>query len=99
MQFAIIDLERASDRMHRNVVWWALMKLGKEEWLIKIVQLMYRNVPSPAQVKGTFSDDFLVQVVLNQAPVLSPLLFIIGLEALFREIRSGCPEELLYAHD
>ena len=29
--------------------------------------------------------------------MLSPLLFIIVLEAVSREIRSGCPEELFYA--
>ena len=29
----------------------------------------------------------------------SPLLFIIVLEALSREMRSGCPKELLYADD
>ena len=31
--------------------------------------------------------------------MLSPLLFIIVLEALSREIRSGCPEGLLHADD
>ena len=31
--------------------------------------------------------------------MLSPLLFIVVLEALSREIRSGCPGELLYADD
>ena len=31
--------------------------------------------------------------------MLSPLLFIIGLEAIPREVRSECLEELLYADD
>ena len=31
--------------------------------------------------------------------MLSPLLFIIVLEALSRNIRSGCPEKLLHAVD
>ena len=35
---------------------------------------------------------------VHQGSVLSPLLFIV-LEALSRELRTGCPWELLYADD
>ena len=38
-------------------------------------------------------------VGVHQGSVLSPLLFIIVLEALSREFRTGCPWELLYADD
>ena len=75
------------------------MKLGVEEWLVKIVQSMYRSARSHFRVNGTFSDDFLVQLGLHQGSVLSPLLFTMVLEGLSREIRSGCQEELLYADD
>lgn len=44
------------------------------------------------------SNDFLVELG-QQRSVLSPMLFIIPLKALFREIRSRCPEKLLYADD
>ena len=67
--------------------------------MIRVVQSMYRNTKSQVRINSTFSDDFLVKVGLHQGSVLSPLLFIIVLEALSREIRSGCPEELLYADD
>ena len=40
-----------------------------------------------------------VRVGVNQGSVLSPLLFIIVLEALSREFREGLPNELLYADD
>ena len=36
---------------------------------------------------------------MHQGSVLSPLLFIIVLEALSREFREGLPMELLYADD
>ena len=41
----------------------------------------------------------MVQVGLHQGSVLSPLLFIIVLEALSREITSGCPEVLFHVED
>ena len=68
-----------------------LRKLGIEEWFFKIVQTMYRSTRS----RVAFIDDFLVQVGLFKGSVLNPLLVIIVLEAVTREIRSGCPEELL----
>ena len=38
-------------------------------------------------------------VGLHQSSVLSPLLFILALEVLSREFRTGVPWELLYADD
>ena len=40
------DLEQASDRLPRILVWCALRKLGVEEWLVRIVQRICRNSPS-----------------------------------------------------
>ena len=31
--------------------------------------------------------------------MLSPLIFVVVLEAFFREVRSGCSKELFYADD
>ena len=46
-----------------------------------------------------FSKEFEVKVGVHQGSVLSPLLFIIVLEALSREFRAGVPWEDLYADD
>ena len=37
---------QAFDQVPRDVVWWALEKLDIQEWLVKIVQSMYRNAQS-----------------------------------------------------
>lgn len=60
---------------------------------------MYTNARSRVRVNDTYSDEFSVKVGVHQGSVISPLLFIIVLEALFREFRTGCPWELLYADD
>ncbi|XP_052212342.1 uncharacterized protein LOC127831397 [Dreissena polymorpha] len=51
------------------------------------------------RVNGQYSEEFGVGVGVHQGSVLSPLLFILVLEALSREFRTGVPWELLYADD
>ena len=69
------------------------------EWLVRLVQSMYKDVRSRVRVGDGYSGEFGVGVGVHQGSVLSPLLFIIVLEALSREFRTGCPWELLYADD
>ena len=95
--FAFVDLEKSFDRMPRAVFWWAMKKLGVEEWLIRAVMSMYDNAQSKVRVNNTYRNPINVSVGVHQGSVLSPLLFIIVMEALSREFRVGCPWELLYA--
>ena len=76
-----------------------MRKLGVEEWFIRTVQAMYTNAKSSVRVKGQYSPWFEVQVGVHQGFVLSPLLFIIVMEALSRHFRIGCPWTLLHADD
>ena len=77
----------------------ALRKLGVEEWIVRLVQEMYANAWSRVRVNEWYSEEFEVKVGVHQGSVLSPLLFIIVLEALSREFCSGVPWEDLYADD
>ena len=99
LYLAFVDLEKAFDRVQRRVVWWAMRKLGVDEWLVKIVQSMYMNARIRVRVNDSLSEEFSVKVGVHQGSVLSPLLFIMVLEALSIEFRTGCPWEVLYADD
>ena len=96
---AFVDLEKAFDRVPRKVLWWALRKVGVDEWLVQVVKAMYNNASSRVRVNGAYSEPVDIKVGVHQGSVLSPLLFLIVLEALSREFRTGCPWELLYADD
>ena len=41
LSFAFVDLEKVSDRVPREVISWAMCKLGVEEWLVSAVMSMY----------------------------------------------------------
>jgi len=58
---------------------------------------MYSNARSRLQINGQYSEEFDMRVGVHQGSVLSPLLFILVLEALSREYRALW--ELLYADD
>jgi hypothetical protein len=96
---AFVDLEKAFDRVPRQVVWWALRKVGVGECLVKVIQSMYEGAETAVKLKDGESKGFGVKVGVHQGSVLSPLLFIIVLEALSRHFRDGLPFELLYADD
>ena len=93
---AFIDLEKAFDRVPREVLWWALRRLGVDEWIVSVIKAMYVDA---VRISGKVSREFDVKVGVHQGSVLSPLLFIIVLEALSRNFKQGLPMELLYADD
>lgn len=99
LYFAFVDLEKAFDRVPRKVVRWALRELGVHEWLVRTVMAMYKDSNSTIKINNTMGEKFDVRVGVHQGSVLSPLLFIIVLEALSRECRNGLPWEMLYADD
>ena len=99
LYFAFVDLEKAFDRVFRKVLWWAIRSLGVEEWIVRAVQSMYANARSRVRVNVQLSEEFPVNVGVHQGSVLSPLLFILVLEALSRDFRIGIPWEVLFADD
>jgi len=99
LYYAFVDLEKAFDRVPREVVRWALRRLGVEEWLVKAVMAMYAEAKTSVKTQDGPSDTFEVKVGLHQGSVLSPLLFVSVMEVISREARTGLPWELLYADD
>ena len=43
LYFVFVDLEKAFDRVPREVVKWAMRKLGIEEWLVRAVMALYEG--------------------------------------------------------
>ena len=67
-----------------------MRKLSIDEWIVKL-EGMYENVQSCVCVCKGLSDEFEVKFGVHRGSVLSPLLFIIVLDALSPEIRRFQP--------
>jgi len=95
-----VDLEKAFDRVPKEVISWAMRKLGVEEWLVSAVMSMHSDAKTVARTVYGNSKSFKVKVGMQQGSALSPaLLFVIVMEAISRVFRVALPWELLYADD
>ena len=66
-----------------------------DEWIVSVIRAKHEDAKTKVRLNGRESETFSVKVGVHQGSVLSPLLFIIVLEALSREFREGLPMELL----
>ena len=88
---AFWDLEKAFDRVPREIVWWALRVVGVDEWIVKAIQAMYDDATMAVRLRDGESKEFEVKVEVHQGSVLSPLLLTTVLEALCKQFRCSLP--------
>jgi len=97
LYFGFVDLEKAFDRVPREVISWAMHKLGVEEWLVSAVMSMYSGAKTVVRTVYRNNKGFEINVGMHQGSSLSPLLFAIVMEAISREFMVALPWKLLYA--
>ena len=88
-------MEKAFDRVPREVISWAMRKLGVEEWLVSAVMSMYSGAKTVVRTVYGNGKSFEVKVGMHQGLPL----FVIVMEAISREFRVALPWELLYTDD
>jgi len=71
-------------RVPREVIRWAIHKLGVEEWLVSAAMSMYTGAKTVVRTVYGNSNGFEENVGMHQGSMFSPLLFMIVMEALAR---------------
>ena len=66
LYFDFVDFEKAFDRVPREVISWAMRKLGVEEWLVSAVMSMY--IGAKTVVRTVYGNSKGFEVKVNNAP-------------------------------
>ncbi|RZB84080.1 LINE-1 reverse transcriptase-like [Glycine soja] len=99
LHLIFIDLEKAYDRVPREILWKALEKKGVRVTYIRAIQDMYDRVSTSVRTQGGESDDFPITIGLHQGSTLSPYLFTLILDVLTEQIQEIAPRCMLFADD
>ncbi|KAL5153826.1 LINE-1 retrotransposable element ORF2 protein [Glycine soja] len=99
LHLIFIDLEKAYDRVPREILWKALEKKGVRVAYIQAIQDMYDRVSTSVRTQGGESDDFPIAIGLHQGSTLSPYLFTLILDVLTELIQEIAPRCMLFADD
>ena len=101
LYFAFVDLEKAFDRVPRQVIWWAMRKLGVQEWLIRWVQSLYRGARSSVRIGDTLLLQRGIPSKSRGAPGIStkPPTLHHGPRSVVKGVPHRLPWEVFYADD
>ena len=97
-KLGFVYLEKAFDRVPREVTKWTMCKLRVDEWLVSAVMSVYMGSKTVVRTAHGNTDNIEV-TGMHEGLALSPLLFVIVMEAVSREFRDSLPWELLYVDD
>jgi hypothetical protein len=99
LHMVFIDLEKAYDRVPRNLIWWVLKKRNVPRGYIEILKDMYEGAITNVKTTCGETGGFPVTIGLHQGSSLSPYLFALIMDELTVHIQEEVPWCMLFADD
>jgi Reverse transcriptase (RNA-dependent DNA polymerase) len=94
-----IDLEKAYDKIPRNIKWWALKKKLVPIKYVTLIKDMYTNIVTCVRACDGVSDRFPIKIRLHQGSALSPYIFTLVMDENTNDIQGNIPWCMLFADD
>jgi hypothetical protein len=99
LHMVFIDLEKAYDKVPRDVMWWALEKQKVPTKYITLIKDMYKDAMTCVRTYDGDTSDFPIKIGLHQGSALSPYLFALVMDEVTRDIQGDISWCMLFADD
>ena len=83
-----IDFEKAFDSIHRDCLWKILRYYGIPSKLVNVIKMLYNDFKSQVICNTALTDAFSVITGVKQGCILSPFLFILGIDWVLKQVTS-----------
>jgi hypothetical protein len=94
-----IELEKAYNKVARNIIWWVLQKYKVSIKYITLIKNMYDNVMASVQRSDRDTNDFPINIRLHQGSALSPYLFALMMDEVTKDIQNSISWCMFFADD
>jgi Reverse transcriptase (RNA-dependent DNA polymerase) len=94
-----IDLEKAYDKVSRNIMWWMLEKKWVPTNYVTLIKDTYTNIVTCIRACDGKSDAFSIKIGLHQGSALSPYIFTLVMDEITKDIQRDIFWCMLFADD
>jgi hypothetical protein len=99
LHMVFIELEKAYDKVPRDIMWWSLEKHKVPTKYITLIKDMYKDAMTCVRTCDGDTSDFPIKIGLHQGSALSPYLFTLVMDEVTRDIQGDIPWCMLFADD
>uniref|UniRef100_W5NL26 ribonuclease H n=1 Tax=Lepisosteus oculatus TaxID=7918 RepID=W5NL26_LEPOC len=99
INMSFLDLKKAFDRVPHDLIWLVLRQHQVPEAYVSWTKLLYQKATSSVRCSAGTSDTFPINVGVHQGSAWSPLLFILCMDTVTKDIQTRHPWTILYADD